>query len=265
MMEDNKIFSFISRVTNMIILNVLTIVCCIPIITIGPAVTALYYMTLKMVRGEETYIVRGYFHSFRQNLRQGIIINLIMLVIGAILAFDTYFMHKMDETGSFYHIMYYFTLGVDLIYAILFIYLYPVLAKFYNSIRNTFKNAGLMAIRHFPYTVVMILICALPLEVFLLIPSIWSWVILFFILIGFCLIAYLNSKILVGIFDKYIIKEEESESEPEEKEIDVSVFKNLSPTAAPLPDDDAASQETEQTYIPPFVTPGSGITPDDQE
>lgn len=263
MMEDNKVLSFITRITNMVILNVLTIFCCIPIITIGPAVTALYYMTLKMVRNEETYIVRGYFHSFRQNLRQGIIINLILLFIGAILAFDTYFMHQMDDKSSFYHTIYYFTLGVDLIYGILFLYIYPVLAKFYNSIKNTFKNAALMAVRHFPYTVVMVLICALPVEVFFLIPSIWHWIILFFILIGFTLIAYMNSRILVGIFDKYIEKKEEPEETDEVKEIDTSVFKNLSPTAGPLTDK-ASEEEEAKTYIPPFVTPGSGTSPEDK-
>ena len=68
------------RVADLIILNLIFIVCCIPIVTIGPALTALYYMTLKMARNEETYIIRGFFKSFKENFRQAIVIWLIILV-----------------------------------------------------------------------------------------------------------------------------------------------------------------------------------------
>lgn len=85
---DNKFFTFMSRVADLIILNILCVVCCIPIVTIGPSICAMFYVTLKMVRNEESYIVRGFFKSFKQNLKQGIIINLIMLAAGILLAFD---------------------------------------------------------------------------------------------------------------------------------------------------------------------------------
>lgn len=74
-----------SRVADLIILNLLCIVCCIPVVTIGPSIAAMFYVTLKMVRNEESYIVRGFFKSFKQNLKQGIVINLIMLVAALLL------------------------------------------------------------------------------------------------------------------------------------------------------------------------------------
>lgn len=85
---DNKFFTFMSRVADLIILNLLCIVCCIPVVTIGPSIAAMFYVTLKMVRNEESYIVRGFFKSFKQNLKQGIVINLIMLVAALLLYFD---------------------------------------------------------------------------------------------------------------------------------------------------------------------------------
>ena len=57
---DNKFFTFMSRVADLIILNLLCIVCCIPVVTIGPSIAAMFYVTLKMVRNEESYIVRGF-------------------------------------------------------------------------------------------------------------------------------------------------------------------------------------------------------------
>ena len=96
---DNKFFSFMGRVADLMILNLLCIVCCIPVVTAGPAIAAMYYITLKMARNEESYVVKGFFHSFKQNLKQGIVIQIIMLLLGIVLAFDLYFCRMMSGQG----------------------------------------------------------------------------------------------------------------------------------------------------------------------
>ena len=88
---DNKFFAFMGKVADLMILNLLCIVCCLPIVTAGASITALYYVTLKIARNEETYIARGFFHSFKENFKQATIIHLIMIVLGALLIFDLYF------------------------------------------------------------------------------------------------------------------------------------------------------------------------------
>ena len=218
---DNKFFTFMGKVADLMILNFLCIICCIPIITIGPAITAMYYTTMKMVKNEETYIVRGFFHSFRQNLKQGIIIHLIMLVLGLVLIFDLYFSRSMQGEGSFYKVLAYIFM--------VFTYIYPVLAKFYNTIKHTFKNALLMSIRHLPYTLLMLAITIVPWIIGIFVNGALSMVVLFYFLMGFSVVCYLHSIFFVKIFDKYIPQEEEGE-ENEEKEIDSSVFTNLQPT-----------------------------------
>lgn len=202
-----------SRVADLIILNLLCLVCCIPIVTIGPSVSAMFYVTLKMVRNEESYIVRGFFKSFKQNLKQGILINLIMLAAGVLLAIDISICR--GTAGSLGKVLIVIFMMILVIYLMLFMYIYPVLAKFYNTIRNTFINAFLMSIRHLPYTVLMILISAAPALV-LFIPSaqVQSTVILLLVLLGFSGIAYINSHFLVKIFDKYI-PEETGEADPD--------------------------------------------------
>lgn len=226
---DNKFFTFMGKVADLMILNFLCIICCIPIITIGPAITAMYYTTMKMVKNEETYIVRGFFHSFRQNLKQGIIIHLIMLVLGLVLIFDLYFSRNMQGEGSFYKVLaYIFMVGLT-VFAMVFTYIYPVLAKFYNTIKHTFKNALLMSIRHLPYTLLMLAITIVPWIIGIFVNGALSMVVLFYFLMGFSVVCYLHSIFFVKIFDKYIPQEEEGE-ENEEKEIDSSVFTNLQPT-----------------------------------
>ena len=69
---DNKFFTFMNKVADLCILNIICLVCCIPIVTAGASITAMYYVTLKMVRNEEAYIVRSFFKSFKDisNRRQ---------------------------------------------------------------------------------------------------------------------------------------------------------------------------------------------------
>lgn len=196
-----------SKVADLCILNIICVVCCIPVITAGASITAMYYVTLKMVRNEEAYIVRSFFKSFKQNFKQATIINLIMLLIGLVLYVDLNVSKAMQGgAGQIFHVIF---MTFALIYFILFLYVYPVLARFYNTIKNTIKNALFMAIRHLPYTVVMVLIAVCPL-LLLLVKSyqIQSTLFVLFLLMGFALIAYCNSYFLAKIFDNYMPKEE---------------------------------------------------------
>ena len=196
-----------SKVADLCILNIICVVCCIPVITAGASITAMYYVTLKMVRNEEAYILRSFFKSFKQNFKQATSINLIMLLIGVVLYVDLNVSKAMQGgAGQIFQVIF---MAFGLIYFILFLYVYPVLARFYNTIKNTIKNALFMAIRHFPYTVVMVIIAVCPL-LLLLVKSyqIQSTLFVLFLLMGFALIAYCNSYFLAKIFDIYMPKEE---------------------------------------------------------
>lgn len=204
---DSPVMVALTKMADLIIVNLLAFFCCLPIITVGASMTALHYVVLKIVRDEECYIVRSFFKSFKQNFKQATIINLIMLLIGLVLYVDLNVSKAMQGgAGQIFHVIF---MAFVLIYFILFLYVYPVLARFYNTIKNTIKNALFMAIRHLPYTVVMVLIAVCPL-LLLLVKSyqIQSTLFVLFLLMGFALIAYCNSYFLAKIFDNYMPKEE---------------------------------------------------------
>ncbi len=209
---DNKFFSVMGRVADLIILNVIFLICCLPIVTIGASLTALHYVTLKMARNEESYIVKSFFKSFKQNFKQATIINIIMLVIGAILYFDLHIV--MGMSGSLSQVLYIIFIAFAFLYLIVFLYIYPVLSKFYNSTKNTFRNATLMAIRHLPYTVLMAVITIAPAAVFLIQNiQVQSTVIMLLLLMGFSLEAFINGHFLAKIFDNYIPAQEGTSDE----------------------------------------------------
>ena len=207
---DNKFFVFMGKIADLCMLNLLCIICCIPIVTAGASLTALYYVTMKMVRNEEAYIFRSFFRSFKQNFKQATVINIIMLAAAALLYIDTNIAGKMGQPAG--KILGMIFAAFTLLYVMILLYVYSLLAKFYNSVKNTFKNAILMAIRHLPYTILMLLICACPILI-LFIPSfqIQMSLIMLVILFGPAVIAYGNSHFFVRIFDKYIPEESVSE------------------------------------------------------
>lgn len=203
---DNGFFRVLGRIADLMILNILFIVCCIPVVTIGPALTGMYYVTLKMAVNEEGYIARGFFKSFRQNLRQGIILWLILLLIGIVLFMDILILR--NAAGTFYNVMRVLILATSLVYMMVMIYVFPTLARFENSIRATLKNSLLMSILDFPRTFVMLVITiGSVLITFLNGYTLW-YGLLVWIMLGFALVAFANSFFLAKIFKKYMPAEE---------------------------------------------------------
>ena len=146
---DNKFFTFMGKVADLFILNILCLICCIPIVTAGASITAMFYVTMKMVKNEEAYIIKSFFKSFKQNFKQATVINLIMLVLAVILYVDMSIVKQMGQPlGQIMNIIF---LAFSVLHVMVFLYIYPVLAKFYNSTRNTFINAVLMSVRDRPF------------------------------------------------------------------------------------------------------------------
>ncbi len=85
---DSPFIQFLNRVADLMILNFLVMICCLPIFTIGASYTAMHYVLLKMVRKEEGYLIRGFFKSFKQNFKQATLIWLGMLVLIAFFGVD---------------------------------------------------------------------------------------------------------------------------------------------------------------------------------
>lgn len=212
---DGPLFSGLSRLADLFWLNVLFLVCCVPVVTIGASASALYYVTLKMVKNEEGYITRSFFKAFKDNLRQATGIWLIAMVVGAVLLGDWLIINGTLVNSDMIpemarKVLLVLILIVLLVYVFTLRYVFPLLAKFDNTVKNTLKNALLISIRHLPYTAVLV---AIPIAAAVAVYF-YAAVGLVMILIGFSTIAYFSSKLFVKIFANYI-NEDENESEEE--------------------------------------------------
>lgn len=222
---DGPFFSTMNRISDIIILNILWIVCCIPIVTIGASTTAMLYVTMKIVNGEDAYIVRKFFKSFKENFLQSTAIWLIMLVIGAVVVCNFFFLlPNMKVNDTVYTLFFSATCLTSLLYTMILVWLFALQAKLENKIKHTFSNALLLSFRHLPTTILLMLLVFVPLAL-----ATQTFASLFFVwfLFAGAGIALICSLLYNRVFAIYIKPEgsgdEESEGEMTDDE-DVVVF-----------------------------------------
>ena len=208
---DSPLVRFLEKLANIMILNWLMLIFCIPIVTIGPAITAVYWVTLKMVRNEEGGIIHDFIHSFRVNLKQGMVVGLIVIGIGALLGLEIYWMYQTSRMGGAFDQV---ILGLVIFLAVLFLmmvnYVWALLAKFNNSTRQLFRTARALAIRHLIASVVMAFIAAVPVLMLMYSPASMTIAAVFYLWLGIPGIAFLQSTLLVRIFDQYLPSDDEN-------------------------------------------------------
>ena len=101
---------------------------------------------------------KTFFHSFKENFRQGTIIWLILLTVGIVLGVDGYIFYHMRFENAFWTVATAVFLIAAAAYAIILMYIFPLLARFDNTIRTMFKNAIMLGMRFLLCTVVMAVI-----------------------------------------------------------------------------------------------------------
>lgn len=208
---DSPLMQFLTLVGNLMIVNLLTLVLCLPILTAGDAITAMYYVTIKMARGDDPYIVKAYFKSFKENFKQATILWVLMLIVGFILGMDLRIVFTSMQ-GNFATVLKIVIVIVTIFALMTCMYIFPVLSRFENSIKYTIKNAFLMSLLNLPRSLLILLVHALPILLLLVSTSVLP--ILF--LLGMSTVAYLCSTQYVKIFKKYEPEEAGTETDGEE-------------------------------------------------
>lgn len=200
--ENNFLHIFLNRLGDIIVSNLLFLLCSIPIVTIGPALTALYHTMLKIVKGNEGKTAKTFFAAFRQNFVQSAAVWLLILLAAIITAADIYYFHfSQSGMGS---ILYLLSLGVAVILILFTLYIFPVIAAFSGSLGALIKDAFVFICMRFHYAIFITVVTTFPLimtyqDLKLLPLSAFYW---FFL--GFGVIAYINSFLFYRLFRPFL-------------------------------------------------------------
>ena len=216
---DSPLMNFLGKMCDLLLLNILALVCSIPIITAGASITSVYYICYKMVKNEEGYIVRGFFKSFKENFIQSTAIWMIQLLLMFVLIVD--FRIIVASGLNFPKPLIIAVIACSMIFYLGMVFALPLQARFENKVKNTIKNSFLIFFSHLPITILLVVISIMPFVLVYFVEKITPIV----LLMGFSVVVYCQSFFILRVFKPYeesYLASLESESESVEKGSDNS-------------------------------------------
>lgn len=202
---EGKFAVTMTKLYDLVAMNLMFLVTSIPLITIGANITAMYSVTLKMAKNQESYFFKSYWTNFKENFKKSTILWIIYALIGIFLIADFLVAGQMGSTFIFFR----YLIGVALAVWIMSLsYVFPLQARFDNDIKIIAKNALLLPIRHLPWTILILLINALPLAGFLFLPGVLGAIFTFILfLAGFSGTAFASSYVFANKIFPYYVNE----------------------------------------------------------
>ncbi|MCM1268680.1 MAG: YesL family protein [Bacteroidales bacterium] len=183
---DGKIVGFLNKTGEIILLNIVFLLCCLPVVTIGPALTSFYYAMIKSIRRERGTPLREFWHSMKRTLGRGVLLTIGILLWAALLWYGFEMTRARSQgTISFSMALYFIFIVVSLC---ILIYLFPVFSRFEMGAARMLQLSFVMSIRFFPITVIVaagsalvgwLTIYVLPIACILVIPGVWCYLVTF--------------------------------------------------------------------------------------
>lgn len=199
---DNVFFTAIGKLVDLMIISILWVIICIPVITIGPATTALYYTVVKVIRRERGYLLREFFGSFKSNFKTGSLAGIIITILAIALYLDRKIVSTYE--GNVYFILFSVFNAMILFLFFVSIYIFPILSRFKVGLKQLFKSSLFMAIKHLPTTILMaVIIISFMLGIRMMPPVAF---------VGPALCVLLCSFLLERVFKKYMPEKSEDEN-----------------------------------------------------
>ena len=158
---DSEFMLAVGKIADYVILNLLCVLFSIPIVTAGAAMTAKFYVAMKMTRGEEPQVLQAFLKSFRENLKQATGIWVIVLMVGAIVAWDWYSILFGKSQGIFFAGKIIFLVMTILLWSVVY-NIFPFLARFHMSTKEAIKGSLVFTFLNLPRMVVILLVTVLP-------------------------------------------------------------------------------------------------------
>ena len=212
-----KFFSYESKFSQLLLklcyscyLNLLWLLCSLPVFTIGAATTALYYVSLKIVREEEAHIAATFFRAFRENFRQATVLWLILLGVGLFLGADGYILYHLRKVSVgtpavLWTLILAVVIAAAVLYVIVLLYTFPLVASVRNSNAAMLKNAFLIGTH---YLFATILVFAIHFAMFFVVVAWFTPLIIFGEGLCALLSAWLLNRVLLSV--SYVSEEEEA-------------------------------------------------------
>lgn len=197
---ENPLMQILSRACDLIIINLLFIISCIPIFTVGAAICGMTKVCQAIVTGDDRGTWKLYWTGFKNSFKQATIVWLVILLVVASLASYWWLITNFCR-GALAAVL----LIVMVILAVVAIshavYLFPLITRYENSLREHVRNAGILAITRLLLTPLLILFTAVPFILPFISLEAFLQTLVFWVIFGFGFLCYMANLLLKPIYD----------------------------------------------------------------
>lgn len=160
---DSPLMRKLSKVADLMILNLLVILTSIPIITFGASMSAMHYVLIKISRNEGTSVAQMYFKSFKENFAQGTVLWIVNILALIVVGYDLSLFLFTETTMPLP--LFVCVIAVGVLFLMTCMYFYPLQARFVNPVSKTIRNSFFVMVLNFPKSILMVLLYLLPVAV----------------------------------------------------------------------------------------------------
>ena len=197
---ESPLMQMLTRIGDLILLNVLFLICCIPVVTAGASIAALHKMTQEIVYETDSSTVKGFFRAFRANFKQATAVWLVVCVVAASLICDYLLIITFFSGSEAVKWMLILLAVLAVLVVCVVAYMFPLLVRYENKLRNHLTNAVILAIIKLPRTLGMLALIAMPLIILTLDLNMFLQTLIFWIFIGFAFTTYMQTHLLRAVF-----------------------------------------------------------------
>ena len=197
---ESPFIKFLWKVADLIALNLIWLICCIPVITIGPSTAAMYCVARDIAKGEWPGIIKSFFKAFRENFKQSLLVFLILLIPICLIAVYLF----LASSGALDH-----SAWMKTLIGFIWTYVFPLIAQFDNTLGNTLKNAVLLPLANPFLALLCTAINLLPVILLMVSVNVFVSAGFFWLVLGGAVTAVINSRLLGLLFQKFVPKESE--------------------------------------------------------
>ena len=196
---DNPVFEFLEKVFNLMIANVLFIVCSIPVFTIGASLTALFKITQDVVLGNDKGVVKRFFDAFKQNFKQATIAWIVVFLFLCGLGLNL-FLVSVNAKGMPSQIFKVLIQILMFVVVGLASYIFPLIARYDNTLKQHYRNSIVLFLMKFPKTLLMMLLNTLIFWIPYFSMEVFISTFVFWLVIGFGFVCYIDTELLHSVF-----------------------------------------------------------------
>lgn len=196
---DNPFVQFLARVGDLIIVNVLFLLCCLPVVTVGASLAAMQKVTQAIALEEDNGIVKTFFRGLRENFRQATALWVMILVFAVSMLFN-YLIVMGFTAGTVSVVLKWVLVILAVLVLVLAVYMFPLLARYQNTIREHAVNALILAVVKLPRTIALVALAALPVLIAVISMQTFLQTLIFWLTVGFGFVSYIASVLLKPVF-----------------------------------------------------------------